>query len=76
MTKKHHFYQGYAQNKKKIERPKVLKYEKRKQWPYYVEKIQDCITSREYNLDILILELQVDQEDNTLYMGNIHNLLC
>ncbi len=53
-----------------------MKYAKRKPWPYCKEKIQDCIPSREYIPDILILELQMDQEDNTLYIVNIHNLLC
>ena len=58
MTKKHNAYQAYAPEEEWTEWPKVLTYARRKQWPYCLEKKQDCVPSREIIPDILVLELQ------------------
>lgn len=73
MTKKHNAYQVYAPEEGWTERPRVLTYARRKQWPSRLEKRQDWVPSREIIPDILVLELQGGQVKDTLRIVNIYN---
>lgn len=66
MTKKRNANQAYAPEEEWTERPRVLTYARRKQWPYRLEKRQNCVPSREIIPEILVLELQEDQVEDAL----------
>ncbi len=73
MTKKYNLYQAYAQEEEWTERPRVLTYARHKQWPYRLEKRQDCVPTREIIPDILVMELQGGQDKDALRIVNIYN---